>query len=229
MNTPITALIACLLSGWPEAPKCHEEVIARGPAVVGEVKPALLEALRADPGRAVRERNNAVALTGSATHRDPVHPKTGDLRKATAAAQELGRLGEWKPLLALGTITAAEGLAALENPPPKVLKALARWTGGKDDRLRYAAVDALKAYGPKAAPVVPEMIALLDGGDGARSSALDVLENIGPAAKAAVPRLGVLLKDKDWKSGAYSTLRAIGTPEAEKLLDDNPMWVPVSP
>jgi len=229
MDTPITALIACLLSGWPEAPKCHEEVVARGPAVVGEVKPALLAALRADPGRAVRERNNAVALTGSATHRDPAHPKTGELRKATAAAQELGRLGEWKPLLDLGTITAVEGLSELEDPPRKVLKALARWAGGKDERLRYAAVDALKAYGPKAAPIVPDMIALLDRVEDGRYSALTVLEKIGPAANAAVPRLGVLLKDKDWKSGAYSTLRAIGTPEAEKLLDDNPLWVPVSP
>lgn len=229
MDTPITLLIACLLSGWPEAPKCHEEVAARGPAVLGEVKPALLEALRADPGREVRVHNNAVALTGSATHRDPAHAKTGELRKATAAAEELGRLGEWKPLLALGTITAVEGLAMLEEPPAKVLKALARWTGGKDDRLRYAAADALKGYGPKAAPVVPEMIALLDGKNGARLSALQILESIGPAAKAAVPRLGVLIKDKDWSSSAYSTLKAIGTPEAEKLIDDNPLWVPVSP
>lgn len=229
MDTPITALIACLLSGWPQAPKCHEEVVARGPGVVGEVKPALLEALRADPGREVRVHNNAVALTGSATRRDPAHSKTGQLRKATAAAQELGRLGEWKPLLDLGTITAAEGLATLENPPPKVLKALARWTGGKDDRLRYAAADALKGYGPKAAPVVPELIALIDDADGARLQALEILERIGPGAKAAVPRLGVLIKDKDWSSSAYSTLKAIGTPEAEKLLDDNPLWTPVSP
>lgn len=229
MNTSITALIACLLSGWPEAPKCHDELAARGPAVIGEVKPALLEALRADPGREVRERNNAAALLGSATRRVPPHPKTGELRKARAAAEELGRLGEWKPLLNLGTITAAEGLATLENPPLKVLKALARWTGGKDDRLRYAAADALKAYGPKAAPVVPELIVLIDDADGARLSALQILERIGPGAKAAVPRLGVLIKDKGWSSSAYSTLKAIGTPEAEKLIDDNPLWVPVSP
>jgi HEAT repeat protein len=222
-------LIACLLSGWPEAPKCHEELVARGPAVAGEVKPALLAALRADPGRAVREHNNAVALTGSAAHRDPVHPETGELRKAKAAAEELGRLGEWKILLDLGTITAVEGLAHLENPPKKVLKALTRWVGGKDDRLRYAAADALKGYGPKSAPVVPEVIALLDGGDGARSSALDILGKMGPAAKAAVPRLGAMLRDKDWKDGAYGALHAIGTPEAEKLLDDNPLWTPVSP
>ena len=229
MNTSVTALIACLLSGWPQAPKCHEEAAARGPAVAGEIKPALLEALREDPGPAVRERNNAVALTGSATRRAPPHPDTAKLRKAKAAAEELGRMGEWKPLLALGTITAVEGLAMLEDPPPKVLKALARWTGGKNERLSDAAARALKGYGPKAAPVVTEMIALLDDKDGARYSALTILESMGPAAKAAVPRLGVLIKDKDWSSSAYSTLRAIGTPEAEKLLDDNPPWVPVSP
>ena len=229
MTAPSAALLACLLAGWPGAPKCHEELVAKGPAAVSEIKPALFEALRADPGRAVRERNNAVALTASATHRDPPHPKTAQLGRAVAAAEELGRLNEWKPLLALGTLTAVEGLATLENPPPPVLKALARWAGGKDDRLRYAAVNALKEYGPKAAPVVPEMIAMLDRGDGARASALDVLEKLGPAAKAAVPRLGVLIKDKDWSSGAYGALKAIGTPEAEKLLDDNPMWTPVSP
>lgn len=229
MNTPIPALIACLLSGWPQAPKCHEEAVARGPSVVSEIKPALLEALRADPGRAVRERNNAVALTASATRRDPAHPKTGELRKARAAAEELGRLGEWKPLLSLGTITAVEGLATLEDPPQKVLKALARWAGGKDARLRYASVDALKAYGPKAAPVVPELIAMLDRGDDARFSALNVLERLGPKAEAAVPRLGEMLKDKEWKKAAYSALSEIKTPEAERLLDDNPLWVPVSP
>lgn len=229
MNASLPALLACLLSGWPEAPKCHEELVARGPAVVGELKPALLEALRADPGRAVREHNNGVALMGSATRRGRSHPKSAELRRATAAAEELGRLGEWKPLLALGTITGAEGLATLESPPPRVLKALARWTGGKDDRLRYAAVGALKAYGSKAAPVVPEMIALLDRGDSARSSALDVLEHLGPEAKAAVPRLGVMLKEKGWQDGAYGALKGIGTPEAEKLLDDNPLWVPVVP
>lgn len=228
MNTPIPALIACLLSGWPQAPKCHEEAVARGPAVVSEIKPAMLEALRGDPGPEVRTRNNAVALSASATRRDPPHAKTGELRKARAAAEELGRLGEWKPLLSLGTITAVEGLATLEDPPPKVLKALARWAGGKDARLRYASVDALKAYGPKAAPVVPEMIALLDREDG-RYSALTVLERLGPAAEAAVPRLGKLIKDKDWKNAAYSALKAIGTPEANRLLDDNPLWVPVSP
>lgn len=192
------------------------------------MKPGLFKALHADPGRAVREHNNGVALRGTATRRDPPHPDTLKLRQATAAAEELGRLGEWKPLLTLGTITAVEGLAKLENPPPTVLKALTRWAGGKDARLRYAAVDALKEYGPKASPIVPELIAMLDKGDEARFSSLGVLERLGPAAKAAVPRLGILIKDKEWQSSAYSTLKAIGTPEAERLLDDNPLWVPAS-
>ena len=229
MADPTAALLACLLAGWPEAPKCHEELVAKGPAAVSEMKPALFAALRSDPGSAVRVRNNAAALTATSTHRDRPHPKTAQLKRAIAAAEELGRLDEWKPLLALGTITSVEGLAKLENPPMPVLKMLARWAGGQDNRLRYAAVDALKEYESKAAPVVPEMIALLDQGNDARASALDVLERLGPAAKSAVPRLGVLLKDKDWKSGAYRALEAIGTPEANKLLGDNPMWVPVSP
>lgn len=225
MTTTTEALIACLLAGWPGATKCHEELVAKGPAAIAEVKPALFAALRGDPGRSVRERNNGVALTATATHRDPPDPRTRELGKAVNAAKELGRLGEWKPLLALETITAVEGLAELEKPPVPVLKALVRWAGGKDDRLRYAAVEALQGFGPKAAPVVAEVIAMLDRGDHARASALDVLEKMGPAAKAAVPRLGVMLKDKNWSDGAYSALKGIGTPEAERLLYDNPKWV----
>jgi hypothetical protein len=229
MNSTIAALLACLLSGWPEAPRCHDELLAKGPGAISEMKPALLEALKADPGPAVRARNNYVALTGTAAHRERNHPKTAQLSKARAAAEELGRLGEWKPLLELGTVTAVEGLAKVESPPPSVLKALVRWANGKEDRLRYASVGALKEYGPKALPVLPDMIAMLDKGDSARSSALDLLEKLGPAAAPAVPRLGVLIKDKQWSSGAYQTLKAIGTPEAERLLDDNPLWTPVSP
>ena len=228
MPTPSTSLLACLLAGWPEAPRCHQELVAKGPAAVAEIKPALFEALHSDPGYAVRVRNNAAALTATATRRSPPHPKTAQLERAIAAAEELGRLNEWKPLLALGTLTAVEGLAKLENPPPPVLKALVRWAGEQDDRLRYAAARALQEYGPKASPIVPELIAMLDQSGGVRASALDVLERLGPAAKTAVPRLGLLLKDKDWGSGAYNALKAIGTPEAEKLLNDNPMWVPVS-
>lgn len=228
MTTPGTALLACLLAGWPGAEKCHQDLVAKGPAAIAEVKPGLMAALKADPGREVREHNNAAALMSSATRRYPAHPDTARLRRATSAAQELARLGDWKPLLALGTITAVEGLAELDAPPPSVLKALTRWSNGTDERRAYAAVDALKKYGPKAAPVVPRMIALLDRGNRARSSALEVLEAVGPGAKAAVPRLGVLLKDKEWASGAYSALKAIGTPEAKTLLDDNPLWVPAS-
>lgn len=101
------AMIACLLAGWPEAPKCHEQLIAQGPGAISEVKPAMFQALRADPGVKVRNHNNGVALAATNRRRGPAHPKSKQLREARAAAEELGRLDEWKPLLVLGTITAA--------------------------------------------------------------------------------------------------------------------------
>ncbi|UPT72523.1 MAG: hypothetical protein M0D55_11135 [Elusimicrobiota bacterium] len=79
-------------------------------------------------------------------------------------------------------------------------------------------------YGPKAAPVLPELIKRLDSDD-KRYDALIVIEKMGPAAAPAVPRLGELLKDKGWHDGAYSALRAIGTVEAQRLADDSPPWV----
>jgi HEAT repeat protein len=52
---------------------------------------------------------------------------------------------------------------------------------------------------------------------------------MGPAAAPAVPRLEKFLKakdkDKGWASAAYSALKAIGTPEASRLVDDNPPWI----
>lgn len=222
-------MIVCLLSGWPEAPKCHEQLVAQGPGAISEVKPALFQALAADPGLKVREHNNGVALARTSRSRGASHPDSRKLREARAAAEELGRLDEWKPLLKLGTITAVEGLAKLENPRPAVLKALVRWAGGKNDRLRYAAVDALKEYGPRSAPVVPQLIAMLDGNGDARYSALVVLEKLGPRAEPAIPRLAKMLKEKGRQDSAYGVLKAIGTPEAERLLDDNPLWIPAVP
>lgn len=55
------------------------------------------------------------------------------------------------------------------------------------------------------------------------------MEELGPLAKPAVPRLAKMLKEKGYQDAAYGALKAIGTPEAERLLDDNPLWVPVAP
>jgi hypothetical protein len=167
------------------------ELVTMGPAAIAEMKPALFEALRADPGDAVRRHNNAVALTGTATKRGSPHPKTAQLRRAVAAAEELGRLGEWKPLLDLGTPTSVEGLAKLENPPLPVLKALLRWSGEKDDQRRSAAVSALKEYGPKGVTLVPELIAMLDRDDHSRASALDVgkYRISGKSRQGGAPRI----------------------------------------
>jgi hypothetical protein len=218
------ALLACLLSGWPAAEDCHKKLVEKGPKAVAEVKKGLLEALADDPGLAPREHNNRVALTSSAGRRGKGHPDSARLKKAVSAAEELGRLGEWRHLRRLGTVTAAEGLGKMEDPPVEALRTLTAWASEpKQRRRQLAAAYSLKWYGPKAQPVVPELIVMLRDPD-TRLAALETLERIGPGAAPAVPELGKLLKYRGWSNGAYSTLLKIKTPEAERLIDENPRW-----
>jgi hypothetical protein len=218
-------LLTCLLSGWPHAEECHAQLIAAGPKTIAAVRPGLEQALKADPGLPVRDHNNAVAITATPASRQPAHPDTPRLAKAQAAAEELGRLGEWKKLVNLGTVTAAEGLGHMQSPPRIVLTTLARWASDPTQmRRRLAAAYSLKHYGPKAAPIVPQLIKMLDQ-DQARLYAFETLEAIGPGAAAAVSKLAPYLKEKSgWSDSARSTLAAINTPEAKKLLEDNPAW-----
>jgi hypothetical protein len=156
------ALLACLLSGWPAAEDCHKKLVEKGPKAVAEVKKGLLEALADDPGLAPREHNNRVALTSSAGRRGKGHPDSARLKKAVSAAEELGRLGEWRHLRRLGTVTAAEGLGKMEDPPVEALRTLTAWASEpKQRRRQLAAAYSLKWYGPKAQPVVPELIVML--------------------------------------------------------------------
>lgn len=238
MTAEAAALLACLLSGYPQAEKCHADLVAKGPAMIKEVKPGLVAALRKDPGDGARDESNAIALTsvrggnGGAPGEGRKRKRGAgyaDRRQAEAAAEELGRLGDWKTLLALGNTTAAVGLERLENPPEPVLTALIGWIKRSDrpkdetNRRGLAAADALKRYGAKCAPVLPALIKMIDGKE-TRYPALTILEEMGPAAAPAVPRLAKLIKDKDWHDSAYGILKNIKTPEAERLIDDNPSW-----
>lgn len=246
MTAETSALLACLLSGYPAAEKCHADLVAKGPAAIKEIKPELVAAVKNDAGDDERDRSNISALTSTrcgdscGSSDPPAATKSGRRKKgggrsaerrgAEAAAEELARLGDWKVLLAFHNTPAAVGLAKLEAPTKPVFDALLSWIKRSDrpvgevNRRGMAASGALKAYGPKCTPILPVLIKWLDIKD-LRYEALTILEKMGPAAAPAVPRLGKMLKDKDWESGARDTLGGIKTPEAEKLLYDNPPWV----
>lgn len=87
----------------------------------------------------------------------------------------------------------------------------------------------LLRLGPKAAPVVPRLLALLDHPDGqVQIDALMALEYIGPAASPAVPRLVVLARarrERPFRNWVHSALGGIGVPDpdaAAALLDALP-------
>lgn len=90
-------------------------------------------------------------------------------------------------------------------------------------QLKSEAIDALGLLGPAALPAVPALIKILNNSkesSNCRNKSVLALGKIGAGAKAAVPSLLKALKGKtlegDWIKNA---LKAIGTPEALKVLE----------
>ena len=84
--------------------------------------------------------------------------------------------------------------------------------------VRWRAANKLRAAGPDCAPIVPELIALLNDADSfVRDFAASALGSIGPAAKEAVPALHELLKKSP--IGAACGLGGIG-PDARDAVPD---------
>ena len=89
--------------------------------------------------------------------------------------------------------------------------------------LFVVAADALAKIGPDAKAAVPALIeAVKDNVESVRSRAAYTLGKIGPEAKAAVPALIEVLKDENEnvRRNAAEALRIIGTPEAQKALEE---------
>ena len=78
--------------------------------------------------------------------------------------------------------------------------------------------------GPDAAPLVPDLIPILDKEDIAGNGAAMALETIGPAAAPAIPKLTMLLRQGGkWRSRAIEVFGRIGPAAAATLPD----FVPV--
>ena len=114
---------------------------------------------------------------------------------------------------------------AEKRPEPRYEgKPLSYWVGRlqkcerDDDRQRVA--EAIKAFGPDAAPAVPALLAMLDDrSKDFRTLIASILCEVGPGAKSAVPDLVRSLEKKTARSPAL-VIRILGRigPEAKEAL-----------
>lgn len=106
---------------------------------------------------------------------------------------------------ALFSLVTAPALAA-DRPVPKYKgKPLAYWVErlqkAPTDAEQFEAAEAVIAFGPDAAPAVPELLTLLDDRSKTyRGMIVDTLYRLGPAAKDAVPALTKRLQEKKGNS-----------------------------
>ncbi len=112
-----------------------------------------------------------------------------------------------------------DALAAIGEAPDEALGAVLKGLKDPDVAVRFAAVRACAAFGPKAKAAVPDLIRLLDdevnAGDVSPRPVVYALGKVGPDAKAAVPKLLPLLKDDDIEHATHAAaaLLRIGAEE----------------
>lgn len=95
------------------------------------------------------------------------------------------------------------------------ISALTKYLKDKNSDMRFAAADALRCVGEKAAPAVPALIvALKDQHEEVRLAAIEALGNIGPSAQPAIPMLAEQLKDTN---ASYRVAYALGNIGAAAL------------
>src|SRR5262245_53784297 len=97
-------------------------------------------------------------------------------------------------LLLIIAVSPTQKPQAAAEPDAKQLAAWAADLSDKDFAKQNAARDALIKAGAKAAPIVPDLIKLLDEKNGKQLNwgmghAVDILAAIGPDAKEALPAL----------------------------------------
>jgi hypothetical protein len=135
--------------------------------------------------------------------------------------------------IVLTAIEALDGVAKVKNKAgcqdgPRVLAAtmpalrgVLRASSGKT---REEALYVAMHMGPLAAPLVPELVAALDGPDVASNIAASALGEVGPAAAPAVSKLRALLAGGGkWRYRAIEALGGIGEPARAAL----PEFAPV--
>jgi hypothetical protein len=150
-------------------------------------------------------------------------PRASTLATALAALTDLGeRASTVAPAFgALNDFGEAETMCPAAAPVlaaavPALGKALHRLSGGP----LHDALWAAEKLGPRAAPLVPDLIPLLEGEEVASNIAAVVLGAIGPAAAPAVPTLRALhRRGGKWRTRAVEALGGIGPPARPALAD----------
>jgi len=214
------------------------EAGSRGPAGVATAGPrptdpgtaaavaSILDGLRRGVRPAARQAEGALAQLGEPAI-GPLCAALGDGNATvrSAAAGALAKIGAPAAPAVMDALTgspdpqvrcgAAAVLGELDAPEAARVEALVRAMGDGEQRVRFAALQALEGMGAAAAPAVPALSAALTGRSEAppiRRKAAQVLASIGPGAAGAVPALMQALRDDDlWvRRFAASALGSIG-------------------
>jgi HEAT repeat protein len=98
---------------------------------------------------------------------------------------------------------------ALSKVGPPIVPVMRTMMNGSDPAKKRIAMRVLAGVGPKAEPVVPDLIQLMGDKDYAQLAAR-VLAGIGPASKPAVPALITALRDEKQRMEAIMALETIG-------------------
>ena len=104
----------------------------------------------------------------------------------------------------VSSTTPEQKTAALEQLPLDIVE---EWLA--DPMRREMAMLVIPRLGAKAAPLLPDVIALLDDEDW-RHRAMLVIEELGPVAASAVPSLARLVEDGDAEYVVRGALKALG-------------------
>ncbi len=126
------------------------------------------------------------------------------------AMEALGNIGTDPEFLLQAAKDGAPGAdASLSKLGAPVVPLMKKLLIDPDPKTRKIALSVLHGVGPKAEPVIPELI-LLMGDKEYVGLAISTLGSIGPAAKPAVPALISVLLDENQRYGAMEALKAIG-------------------
>lgn len=210
----VPALIA-LLNDPHDAMRFNAAVALKniGPAAVAAV-PALIERLRQETDiDAYLAAGSALGVVGLAAMPALLKAaQTADVRMIGGLASAFAEIGRQPAPLVVRSLMGPADLGEGDGSVPLLIWQL---TDSKT-LVGLSAVWVLKAMGPRAAALVPELVKLLKHAKGtARRAALFALSEIGPEAGSAVPDLIEVLSDKDQlcRDLAAQALVAIG-PEA---------------
>ena len=136
--------------------------------------------------------------------------KYADDRPRMYAMEALAGIGTDNDFLIQAAKDGAPGAeAALSKVGPPIVPVMRNFLNGSDPAMKKMALRVLCGVGPKAEPVVPDLIQLMGDKDYAKLT-VGVLACIGAASKPAVPALINALFDENQRFQTMLALEAIG-------------------